>query len=121
MMADDFGGFLQVVNNMYPNGVYNCKEIVSRKTYSTLVDKIVGNIPRGTVEDIKAGDFISIPNWVNAKMLVAERKPTSVIVIEPTEGATAVFRWREYTLDQLESKLGDYNSGIYHIEFKNLQ
>lgn len=125
MMADAFGGFMQADKNMYANGVYNCKKIVSRDTFKTLSDAEIsgGYIPRGTVEDIQAGDFISIPNWVNAKMLVAERKQDSVIVIEPTvegSGAGATFRWREYTLDKLESKLGDYNSGIYHFEFNEL-
>lgn len=123
MMADAFGGFMQADKNMYANGVYNCKKIVSRATFATMSDEEKrGNlVPRGTVEDIQAGDFISIPNWINAKMLVAERKQDSVIVIEPTESSDATFRWREYTLEQLESKLGDYNSGIYHIEFNGLQ
>lgn len=120
MMADAFGGFVPCEKNMYPNGNARSVFIVSRDTYNTLTEKVVGNVPYGTVEDIKAGDFISIPNWLNARMLVAERKSNSVIVIEPTVSSAAVFRWREYSFDQLEAKLGN-NSAIDHLEFKNLQ
>lgn len=122
MMADAFGGFVPCEKNMYPNGTANAVDVVSRDTFKTLSDaeKYVGAVPRGTVEDIKAGDFISIPNWLNAYMLVAERKSNSVIVIEPTVGSSAVFRWREYTFDQLEAKIIKEGT-IMHFEFNNLQ
>ena len=121
MMADAFGGFVRYEKNMYSNGITVSKKFVSRETYNTLTEKVIGNAPCGTVEDIKAGDYISIPNWVNARMLVAERTSNSVIVIEPTSSSSAVFRWREYTFDQLEVKLGNDDSVIEHLEFKNLQ
>lgn len=127
MMVDVFGGYMQLDENRnedyYINGAPRLYGYVSRETYKGMTEEErrgTNNVPRGTVEDIQAGDFITIPNWVNAKMLVVERKQDSVIVIEPTESSNATFRWREYTFDQLEVKLGDNCSTLYHLEFKGL-
>ena len=118
-MADEFGGFMK---RSFVNGKSTYENGASYETL--LVPEGTSNVSRDVLYTIQAGDYITISNWLNATMLVAERKPNSVIVIEPTAGSngSTPFRWREYTFDQLASRMISNGGGMLrHHEFNNLQ
>ena len=105
-------------------GLYNTGKSMMADAFGGLVSANSWEEEQDLNNNVCAGDFISIPNWSMAWMLVVERKQDSVIVIEPTvegSGAGATFRWREYTLDQLYDKISKGENCIYHLVFKNLQ
>ena len=69
---------------------------------------------------LSAGDYLALPDWSGAYMLVAERLDNAIVVVTPT---ATTFRWKVYTWEQLDviRQKSDSNSlGSRHIEFNEL-